>query len=105
MSVETKRGHAEKKNKLQLAKKEFTRAKAMRELANGADHTEARFTSHKNHHVRYYAWQLAGAAVPESEAARKDLLDALTKGRTVSGKLSMAIRFGLTEQHEEYKAA
>jgi hypothetical protein len=39
----------------------FTRAKAEKALANGADPTDERFTKHANKHVVAYAARLAAA--------------------------------------------
>ena len=83
------KGKEERKNKLQLALKEFTRTKALRELNNGADPNDRKFVQHRNYHVRMRAWVLAGSVVPANPTDRQALQESLSKGRTAAGKLAV----------------
>lgn len=91
--------------KLHDAQKEFTRAKAMRELANGADFNDAKYTKHRNYHIRQRAWELAGSMVPETEAERIALCELLSKGRAEGGVLAVKARLGIAVEGQEEKAA
>lgn len=96
-----KKSKEELKNKLHHAQKEFTRAKALRELANGADFNDEKFTHHRNHHVRYRAWMMAGGMVPETEQERKALAGLLSRGRTPAGVLAIEQRLRLNKPADE----
>jgi hypothetical protein len=82
-----------KKQKLTEALKEFTRAKALFELNNGANPKDSKFTTHRNYHVRMRAFHLSGGTVPENKGEAKSLFDTLVKGRSDYGKAKLEAMF------------
>lgn len=94
-SSDTKRTARDKKIKMLLAKKEFTRSKAENALREGADPTQSKFTNHRNYHVRLLAWRKNGAVVPEDASAKKNLFDSLTKDTSDSFKEKMKSVLGM----------
>lgn len=93
----TKREKQAQRQKLHEARKSHTRAKALRELNNGADFNDKKYTNHPNYHVRMRAWVLGGRVVPETTEERKQLCDSLSKGRTAAGVLATEVMLGLGE--------
>lgn len=89
---------SDKKKKLAEALREFTRAEAERELANGADPKDSRFTSHANYHVRMKAWAKQGFPIPETEKDRVQFLDDMTRGASLSRRAAMEDRLGFNKE-------
>ncbi len=83
-----------KKQKLNEALKEHTRAKALYELNNGANPNDEQYVKHRNYHVRMRAFHLRGAVIPTDEGEKKNLFDVLVKGRSDEGKMKLEQMFG-----------
>lgn len=103
--VGTHSGRKDMKVKLNAAKKEFTRSKALHALANGADFNDKKFVTHRNYHVRERAWQMAGAMIPENMAERKAVFDSLVRGRSLAGTELLKDRFGYNADNVIEEAA
>jgi len=91
--------------KINSARKEFTRAKALRALSAGADFNDMKFTNHRNYHIRQRVWEMAGAMVPETIAERETLCDLLSRGRTLAGRELIKDRLGLNADNVVEEAA
>lgn len=65
-----------KRQNLSAAKKGFTRVRAEKAI-NAENCNEARFTGHRNYHVKRKAWVLAGRPLPEGKEDRNTLLKSL----------------------------